>query len=516
MDRDATLLMMEESAWKRFRRVMKGLRAPKDSGEYRFAKFEATRMMSSWGLSVLISVLVILLLAVFAVGQSMQKDSTVEVVMMTPETVKLDEIKEEIVQERMDSDVEISSDISVDSPVVSDTPVDVPAPKTDAAPVTTPIMTKSPLIIKGLPGTLSGRSAGGRAGALKAYGGTGAGEDAVLRALRWLKKHQDEDGSWAKTDATDPVAMAGLALLCYLAHGETPSSAEFGQTVEKAMKYIVSKQNAGGSFGGDYRHGICTYAISEGFALTKIMALKDAMDRGIDLIIKGQQPTGGYNYGYGKGDRWDLSVAGWQFQAMKAAKMAGCSHADLEKAVELGISYLKKEAFSAQHGGFGYSGTPGMPGTSASSSMTGAGALCLQLLGQPNSSEVKAGVEYLRTGSPAPNWQPVPKDAAGNTGHGSGKNPVYAWYYITQVKFQRGGKDWDEWNKSFLPMLVKAQEKDGHWAGGDHGGKVYTTTLCCLMLEVYYRYLPTYKQVEVVAEPKKDGTKPDDIVVDVR
>lgn len=513
MEKDTTLMMMDESVWKHCQKVLKGLRAPRDSGEYRFARFEMTRFLSSWGISLGISVGIVLILITFAVGQAVQKDSAVEVVMMTPETVKLDEIKEEI--QKVREDVDVTSDVAIDAPSISDTPVDTPAPKADVTPVTTPIMTKSPLIIKGLAGSMANRTAGGRSGALRQYGGSGAGEEAVLRALRWLKKNQDPDGSWAKADATDPPAMAGLALLCFLAHGETPESVEFGQTVEKAMKYIVSKQAASGSFGRDYRHGICTYAISEGFALTKIMALKDSMDKGIDWIIKGQQLTGGYNYGYGKVERWDLSVAGWQFQAMKAARMAGASHPDLEKAISLGIEFLRKEAFAPAAGGFGYSGKPGEQGTGSSTSMTGAGVLCLQLLGKADVAEVKSGLNYLLEKIPVvPEWKKGdPKE--GKTK--SGSNATYAWYYITQAKFQKGGKHWDEWNKPFSRTLIQSQEKDGHWEGGDHGGDVYTTTLCCLMLEVYYRYLPTFQHVAAVApDTKPTGTAADDVVVDVR
>ena len=52
------------------------------------------------------------------------------------------------------------------------------------------------------------------------------------------------------------------------------------------------------------------------------------------------------------------------------------------------------------------------------------------------------------------------------------------------------------------------------WEGGDHGGgPVYTTTLCCLMLEVYYRYLPTFKHVE--SAPDVAPPKTDDVVVNV-
>ncbi|MEI6150710.1 MAG: hypothetical protein WCS01_16560, partial [bacterium] len=210
---------------------------------------------------------------------------------------------------------------------------------------------------------------------------------------------------------------------------------------------------------------------------------------------------GGFDYAYAKGARWDLSVAGWQFQAMKAAKMTGLVDEKLDNAIKIGIEFIRKQAFCASSGGFGYSGVPGTPGTSASQNMTGAGTLCLQLLGQPNVPEVRAGLEYLK--AVACDWP------AGN-----GKVPMYGWYYITQAKFQRGGKDWDTWNALFSKALIGAQAKDGHWDGGDHGGPVYSTTMCCLMLEVYYRYLPTYKHSEEVVEVKPTAT--DDVVVDVR
>jgi hypothetical protein len=507
MDKDSTLSMMEESSSEHFRRVVRGLRAPKDSGEYRFAKFEFVRFMSSWGLSIGITLLIVGTLLTFAVGEAIKKDSTVEVIMMTPETVKLDEIREDI--QKIEEPPPDTESVNMDAPVMGDaSAVDIPGPRVaDSTPVsTTPIMSKSPLILKGLAGTMANRTAGARAGALRSFGGSGQGEAAVMKALRWLKANQSPDGSWSGVDKTDPMAMAGLALLCFLAHNETPASEEFGQTVEKAMKYIVGAQRGNGSFGRDYTHGICTYALSEGYALTKIMALRDAAEKGINLILNGQQPTGGFDYGYGKGTRWDLSVAGWQFQAMKAAKMGGLGNEKLDNGIKLGIDYLRKEAFAPSKGGFGYAGSPGVQGAGASVSMTGAGTLCLQLLGQPNAPEVRAGLEFLKE---------VPCEwVVGATPEATVKKPIYAWYYITQAKFQKGGKEWDNWNALFSRALVGGQEKDGHWDHGDHGGPVYSTALCCLMLEVYYRYLPTYKHTEEVAVVKP--TASDDVVVDVR
>ncbi|EFK96731.1 conserved hypothetical protein [sediment metagenome] len=510
LNEDTTLKLMDEGFRDRLRRVVSGLRAAKGSGANKYAKFELVRLLGAPALTLMLGALVVIGLFAFAVGQAISKDREIEVDVITPETVQLDEIKEEIA--KIDDMNEPPPDVNIpsDAPSVSDSPVDAPNAQVSDVASVAPVMTKSPLIMKGLYGTLANRGGAARSGALRAYGGSGVGEDSVLRALRWLKTNQDPNGSWAKVDKTDPVAMAGLALLCFLAHNETPSSPEFGPTVEKAMKFLVGSQAQNGVFGREYTHGIVTYAMSEGYALTKIMALKDAMDRGIDFIIKGQQPQGGYNYGFGKVDRFDLSVAGWQFQALKAAKMAGCSHEGLHDAIKKGIDFLKKQAYDPTKGGFVYDGKPGIQANGGSRpSMTSAGVLCLQLLGQPNVAEVRTGLEFIK--EMQCKWDSTLPDK--NAKSQAGKNAVYTWYYATQAKFQKGGADWESWNKQFARQVIFGQQKDGHWEGGDHGGSVYTTTLCVLMLEVYYRYLPTYKQVEQVEEVKPASS--DDVKVEV-
>ncbi len=66
-----------------------------------------------------------------------------------------------------------------------------------------------------------------------------------------------------------------------------------------------------------YVHAIACYAVSEGYGLTQIPMLKVAMDNSIRIIIEGQNPDGGYDYGYKKGARQDTSVTGWNAQALK-------------------------------------------------------------------------------------------------------------------------------------------------------------------------------------------------------
>ena len=379
------------------------------------------------------------------------------------------------------------------------------------------VMTKSPIILKGLYGN---RTKGGRELALKAYGGGGGRvgvdvtEGAVLRALRWLKKNQEEDGSWKNSKP----AMTGLAVLTYLAHGETPASEEFGPTVEKGLKWLLEHQEPDGHFIGrdqhDYGHLIATYALCEAYGMIKVPALKEAAEKAVDCIIKGQHLSGFWNYNLNADNRDDMSYTGWCVQALKAAKMAELTNEGLEEVMHKALQGLKRA--QSGDGKYGYiSQSTGRDG-----GLTGVGVLCLQLLGAGRDDAVRKGVLWLD------------RSCSFDWANPWLESPLYYWYYVTQTKFHCGGEIWNKWNKQFSVQLVTNQkiEKDaiigpdkrnydiGWWvppAGkiGKTDGVVMDTCLCTLQLEVYYRYLPTYKPPVPLEE--ENAVENGDLVVKV-
>lgn len=380
------------------------------------------------------------------------------------------------------------------------------------------------------------RTAKGRKIALDKYGVDGATEGAVMKALRYLKRCQQSDGSWDKSPA-----MTALATLCFLAHGETPESKEFGPTVMKAIKKLIAfskvlDKDHGNRLiaqsGNGYGHAMVAYALSEAYALTKIPMVKDAMNRMIKMVVAGMNKYGSYDYFYAQkvtnktygpigSVRSDLSVAGWQYQAMKAAFAAGCTVRGLEDAIDRAI-YGIKRTHKAKDGGFSYSGGPKGGEERGKASMTAIGVLCLQLFGEGKSAEAKSGLKWLKS-----NQYRYPSDGYLG-GHKNDKTKqvskpyfkcdwkeapegaLYQWYYMTQALFQASttrtgsNKPWKEWNATFTKVLVAEQNSDGSWddpkaknprlmCHGDKVHGVYPTTLCTLMLEVYYRYLPTFR-----------------------
>ena len=333
---------------------------------------------------------------------------------------------------------------------------------------------------------------------LRQNGGSPECEAAVSRALEWLKTKQNPDGSWGKQYK---AAMTGMALLCYLGRCETPESPFYGDNVTKGILYLIelSKKNDYGMIaenikenGATYEHGIATYALGEMYTLARLGSkslpgMRDSFEKGVELIIKNQKSQGGWGYG-GKGDiaynpegGSDLSVTGWQYQALKAAKHTGLKIPKLASSIALTMKYLESQ--QTKDGGIG---TTNRDQPYNQWNLTATGVLGLQTLGKGKTSVIDKGIKFLRTFTTA-----EPLDWNKNCN-------LYCWYYYTQAFFQKGGDDWKFYNEMLLPQLLTNQAPDGSWkqersnnigGAGNMEAGIYKVTLCTLQLEVYYRYL---------------------------
>jgi len=338
-----------------------------------------------------------------------------------------------------------------------------------------------------------------------------------MAALRWLKKNQRADGSWPR----NAIAMTGLATLTFLAHGEVPgrNSPEFGETVQRAVEYLVGAQGADGRIGASYAHAIAAYALCEAYGMTRNPNVKDAADRAVHVLVTGQNPAGGWDYGLVPSERDDTSVMGWCAQALKAAQLADAyrDRLALQAALRKAVQGFRKN--HQPGGGFGYTG-PGAGG------LSGVGTLCLQFLGAGGSREVRDTLVLMDA------WPPAfrAEEAAA-----LGGSVQYYYYYATQAFFHDGGRRWNRWHERIWPLYVNAQkiEKDactdprgrprniGWWENGDaHSDRpVMDTCLAALQLMVYYRNLQTARTEAVREEPAVRAAAaavgPDDIPVEI-
>jgi hypothetical protein len=331
-------------------------------------------------------------------------------------------------------------------------------------------------------------------------------ENAVTKALNWLSQDQNADGSWGKNSKG---AMTGFALLCYLGHCDLTDSPEYGETVAKGIKYLVELGDEKDGWlyvtnhkhGSAYAHGIASYALAEAYGMTEKAFILPVLQKAIRRIIVGQQADGGWVYmverpgadnlrlvDFGNKGASDTSVSGWQFQALKAAYNTGANFPDIEPALELAVKNFYR-VYSSENGGFGYRNKSDTK--KANHKLTGVGSLGLQSwkFGHPSEEEKK---ETLKKA-----MQHILKNNL-SMDYNSGDANLYSWYYDAQALFNYGGAFWTAWNRKMEPMLLNSQLADGSWpkegggktsSQGGQDAEVYRTTLCTLMLEVYYRYV---------------------------
>ncbi len=343
------------------------------------------------------------------------------------------------------------------------------------------------------------RSPAARAEMVRQYGGNAASEAAVAAALKWLAAHQYPDGSWNFDHTRGPCqgrcpnpgdlreaprAATAMALLPLLGAGQTHTEGHYKVLVKRGLDFLVKNMKVGGgtgsfeeSGGRMYAHGLASIAICEAYALTRDKALLQPAQLSLNHISYAQDPVGG-GWRYSPKQPGDTSVLSWQLMALKTGHMG---YLQVHPNTVKGATKFLDSVQANKGAMYGYTG----PATGRNAT-TAIGLLSRMYLGwKKDNPALKEGVKYLSNTGPS-------------------KTNMYYNYYATQVMRQYDGDLWKKWNVLMRDYLTDAQAKDGHamgswhFGGGDHGalkgGRVYCTSIATMILEVYYRNPPIYKE----------------------
>jgi hypothetical protein len=356
-------------------------------------------------------------------------------------------------------------------------------------------------------------------------GGGRETEAAVDAALKWLAENQSPDGRWdaSRFGAGQEMAVLGqdrggagadadtgisaLALLAFLGAGSTHRDGDYRSTVGKGLEFLLRGQAADGNLGGEaglyaqmYCHSMATFALAEACAITGDLALKRPVERAVDYSLRAQNPaTGGWRYR--PGDMGDTSQLGWQLMALWSAERVGVT---VPPQTWTGAERFLRSVRRGQSGGLASYRADGP----VSTSMTAEALYCRQLVGESlddgndQTAADEATQRILRT---------LPEPTHVN---------LYYWYYASlalhrkQQASEQDAAAWQSWNSALVNALVGKQKYDGTDAGswdpeciwGGYGGRVYSTALSALCLEVYYRYALPAAGVDSAAM-RRDSTR---------
>ena len=354
--------------------------------------------------------------------------------------------------------------------------------------------------LEGITGTgFSGRGEKARAQIGKIRGCNEASEAAVARALKWLAAHQQQDGSWNFDHRVGPcngrcgnagnlsecrTGATAMALLPFLGAGQTHREGKYKEVVRRGLYFLTSQmkvENHGGLQTGNlaqgggqlYSHGLAAIALCEAYGMTQDKSLMAPAQLSLNHIMFAQDPVGG-GWRYEPRQAGDTSVVGWQLMALKSGHMAYLKVDP--KTVQGAVHFL--DTVGVDSGSYyGYTD----PGKGQAT--TAVGLLCRMYLGwKRDNPALQRGIDYLAATGPS-------------------KTNLYYDYYATQVLCQNEGEKWDKWNVQMRDWLVASQDTAGHQTGSwhipgdigtDRGGRLYSTALSTMILEVYYRHMPLY------------------------
>lgn len=303
---------------------------------------------------------------------------------------------------------------------------------------------------------------------------------AIDRGLAWLAGQQAEDGSFGSGAYRGNVAVTGLSGMALLASGSTPGRGPYGEQVNRAVDYLLSKTQQSGfivassskSHGPMYGHGFALLFLAECYGMSPRPELRESISRSVQLIVNTQNKEGGWRYEPVRRDA-DISVTICQVMALRAARNAGF-HVPNET-IDRTVEYVKK--CQNPDGGFCYM----LPGGESAFPRSAAGVVALYSAGVYEGDEITKGLAYLMR------FQPK-SGVAQPMGY-----YFYGHYYAVQAMWVAGGEKWLDWYPAIRDELVARQRRNGSWTSDDVCVE-YGTASACIVLQVPNNVLPIFQR----------------------
>lgn len=367
-----------------------------------------------------------------------------------------------------------------------------------------------------------------------------ATRQAITEGLRFLVRTQNADGSWTcdagnkvnedyvvyeKGRSIHHVGVTAMAVLSFLAAGHVPGRGPYGDAVDHAVSFILSRVQPSGFIAADqtrmYSHAFATLALAEVYGMSRAPDLRKKLESAVEFTVKCQNVTGGWRYVPFTVDS-DMSVTVCQVVALRAARNVGIKVP--QSTIDRALRYVIDSAVTSEDdttgepdqeiGGFRYQ--PSSTRYNRSSfSLTAAG---LTTLFQAGLYDNEAVAQYVKDRGISK--FPVPRvdwtvdylfrhyGAVARATKCRHYFYFYGNYYASQAMYNVGGRDpeiWERWYTMVRDDLLRTQEagnapegagpRETHWRSNvGETTHTFATAIAILILSMPFDYLPIHQR----------------------
>ena len=310
-------------------------------------------------------------------------------------------------------------------------------------------------------------------------------EQAIERGLKFLISNQNKDGSWSSKDLEKgegsgyAIGGTSLGLMAFMVEGHFPGFGQYGKALERAKNYLLKRaeESPTGAMGVKmYEIGLFTIAMSELWGMTSDpkdnKEIQVALERVVEIILRSQNPLGGWRYAPRPDAGQDTSVTAMVFVSLASAREAGVLVP--AETIERVTNYLRNQAFDERRGGFGYQGK------GYTIACTSGGVYAAQLAGHRETEWVSAALNTLEND---------PKMfSRKDNGHF-----YYSHYYAMQAMVQASEDRYAKWYPKIRDSLISLQQPNGSWQEKEKDYP-HKTPMAIIILGTPNRYIPVYQR----------------------
>ena len=313
----------------------------------------------------------------------------------------------------------------------------------------------------------------------------------TAKALDYIRRSQQADGSWGDKQWPQNVGVTALCCLALESEGSMPRQGPSGLQLARGLEFLLdSCKDDGQIVGRDvyvhgpmYDHSWATLCLLQSYGnMPWRRDMRDKISRAVQLLLKYQHVDGGWRYKMMREGHSDTLVTLNVLYALRLAVRSGFSvPADT---VDRGVAFIKAQALKDEGR---YSGEwqylPG--GQTGSPTVAACGAIALFMAAKDPADfkdpRIAATIDMLD----AHHKRQTVADLL--------ETPYlhYGSFYVSQAMYHAGNRYWHPYYRKMLEVYAASQMADGQFED-QMGNSVYPTAAAAIVLQAPRGYLPLY------------------------